>query len=232
MALKDLIASRHDLNEDAIERIVADFVRYDPAKDEIVLTPRATSLPSKAKVLVYLVALEGWAYVKPELEGSAAKPALLERELGIAGGTLRPLLRDLASKRLVKSEAGAYRIIAANLSAIEAEIGLQGEGQEMPTSPRRKRAAKAAPGKAAPKSKKTEAGAASMFSKWIAEGYFDEPKTMSQMQQAFHNKGLLIRMTSLSKLPLRAVRSGALSRERGDANGKRVWLYSSKRPSK
>src|SRR5690242_19526362 len=98
MALKDLVATRRQLNEAAIEAIVKDYVRYDPDKAEIILTPAATRLPNKQKVLIYLVALEGWVYLKPELEAASAKPAELENALGIPGGTLRPLLRDLAGE--------------------------------------------------------------------------------------------------------------------------------------
>lgn len=243
MALKDLIATRHQLNESAIENVIKDFVRYDTTKDEIVLTPAATALPNKMKILVYLVALEGWAYVKPELEGKAAKPMELERELGIPGGSLRPALRELAARRLVRSDDGAYRIVPANLSAVVDELTATGTNLASPAArrPKRKAAApsstsaraKAPPAtKAPPKAKARKSvkggdGAAAMFASWIDAGFFKNSKSMKDMLQEFRNKGVIMKMTSLSKLPLGAVRSGALVRRKGEQNGKQVWLYTS-----
>ncbi len=242
MALKDLIASRQDLNEAAIERVVKDYVRYDPGKDEIILTSEATRLPNKLKVLVYLVALEGWVYVKPELDGASAKPSQLESALGIPGGTLRPLLRDLAAERLVKSHGGAYRIVPANLTHVVTAIDAgSGEGSGAPSERRTRRRAKQSPKvkdsgtpvKASdkpvnPKRQKTgPTNAAAMFQSWVDKGFFLQPKSMKDMLQEFHNKGVIMKMTSLSKLPLTAVRSGALVRRKGEQNGRQVWLYSS-----
>ena len=238
MALRDLISSRHELNEAAIEAIVSDFVRYDPAKDEIILTPTAVGLNNRQKILTYLVALEGWVYIKPELEGVAAKPAELERELGIPGGSLRPLLRELASRRLVKSHGGAYRILAANLAAITAELsgGQAPVGKALkPSAARRKRThpkGKDALNGTRKRAKATSANrgsqsAGSMFKSWIEAGDFKTPRSMKDMLEEFHNKGVIMKMTTLSKLPLTAVRKGTLVRKRGEINGKRVWLYSS-----
>jgi hypothetical protein len=66
-----------------------------------------------------------------------------------------------------------------------------------------------------------------MFQNWIDRGFFSQPKSMKDMLDEFHKKGVIMKMTSLSKLPLAAVRSGALERSKGDQGGKQVWLYSS-----
>jgi hypothetical protein len=49
MALKDLIASKASLTEDAIEEIVAEFARFDPDHKAIVFTPESYKLSSKVK---------------------------------------------------------------------------------------------------------------------------------------------------------------------------------------
>jgi hypothetical protein len=242
MALKDLIASRQQLNEAAIEAVIKDFVRYDPDNSDIILTPAAVRLPNKHKVLTYLVALEGWVYLKPNIEVTGARPSELEGALGIPGGTLRPLLRDLAAERLVKSDRGAYRIVAPNLDAAVAAINHQADARSgtQERAPIRRKA-KSSSGRtisprrddtankrSAPKRSKTSGiNAAAMFQTWIDRGFFSQPKSMKDMLDEFHKKGVIMKMTSLSKLPLAAVRSGALERNKGDQEGKQVWLYSS-----
>lgn len=123
MALKDLAASAASVNEETIESIVGNYVRYDLDDMKIVLTPEGSRLSNKHKVLVYLVANEGWVYLDKSDFRVTTAPKELENPLGIKGGSLRPVLRALESDNLLKKSGSEYRVLTANLSKIVDELG-------------------------------------------------------------------------------------------------------------
>jgi hypothetical protein len=230
MALKDLVAQRSILMEQAIESIISDFVRYDPDEKEIHFTPAAAQLSNKAKVLVYLVALQGWPYVVEDPIPTDAKPAHIEDRVHIPGGTLRPILKDLKDRHLIREITGAYSVRAASLAAVKSEL----EGAAVPSfRPRRvtkKRGTKAEPENAASlqKPRRTSArksGLKDKFDGLIDTGFFDQPRSLSDVQNRFHEEAVIIPQTSIPSYLLSAVRSNRLQRERQEVNGKQVWIY-------
>lgn len=122
MALKDLAASRASVNEDAIEEIVKDFVRYDLADRSIILTSQASGLTIRQKILTYLTANEGWCYVGSDVEAQSVSPKDLEEPLGAAGGSVRGKISELVKENLVKKDGKGYRIRTANLTKIRKEV--------------------------------------------------------------------------------------------------------------
>src|ERR1700722_10404573 len=122
MALKDLVAERGAFDEAAIERIVEPHVRYDIDAKEIHFTPAFRGLSNKLKILVYLVALQGWRFVTDETIPADARPADVEAATGIAGGSLRPTLRALSESHHVSERDSRYSVRGTTFPSIEGEL--------------------------------------------------------------------------------------------------------------
>lgn len=235
MALKDLVADHKKVAEETIEKIIGPYVRYDPAAQKIVWTAQSKSLSNDAKVLVFLVAVLGWHYVSEEKITVKTKPANLESDLGIPGGTLRPVLKKLKDGHLLTEVSGQYAVQLANIDAIENAIAgnvraptkksssrksgrtkpekAEDEGADVKSSEKRK-------SRGAPNQLKT------LLTKWISDGFFKEPRTMSNLLERYHENAVIAKLTSLSGLLLDAVRDGLLIRTKIDVQNKKVWAYS------
>jgi hypothetical protein len=222
MSLKDLVAKKSEIAESVIEAIVSKYVRYYTDTLEVGFTPDAAGLSGENKVLVYLVALLGWRYVTDEPHTVPTKPADLEKALGIAGGTLRPLLKSLKDAHLIAPSAYGYSVREGNLEA----IGLAISGEKKPG--RRKATAAVSlkakgDGNAARRS--TGNPISSNIEAWIKEGFFKSPRTLHAVHDRLHEHGVIVRQTSVSGPLLRAVQQSRMKRQKVMEDGKQVWAY-------
>ncbi len=261
MALKDLVAARGAEDEAAIERIVSAYVRYDVETRSIHFTPSFSSLSNRQKILVYLVALQGWRFVIDEAMPSEARPTEIEDATEIAGGSLRPTLGALRDSRMVVERNSHYSVRGVNFPAIEAELSGNGDA----IAPRRVRpaakrtstrirtdedisgdveddedddvVADAQDDEDAPTTKRSKkvgsktGNIAATFDRYIDEGFFDEPRTMADVQRRLRKEAIMVQQTSLPGYFLAAVRKGRLDRDEMEANGKTVWGYTTKKKS-
>jgi len=249
MALKDLIADKGALDEAAIERIVGAFVRYDVAAKEITFMPAFAGLSNRMKILVYLVALQGWKFVSDDPIPGDARPSDIETATGIPGGSLRPTLRELSENHVLSERDSRYSVRGTSLRAIEEE--LKGGEEEIvvrrqrPSTRRKSRKARGTADSAADQedaetdnvediagAKRTRkpsgktGNIAATFERWIDEGYFDEQRTLAEVQRRFRKEAMMVPQTSLPGYFLGAVRRGRLKRDEMAVGGRTVWGYS------
>jgi hypothetical protein len=238
VALKDLIADDTKITEEMIEKIVVPYIRYNSAAHKIVWRPAGESLANEAKVLVFLVAVLGWQYVVEERQDVATKPADLEDELRIAGGSLRPILKKLKESHLLAVADGHYRVQLANLDSIQAAIAgstpkvARKGGARKHASNKQDEAdsERAEPvGDANKKKRGVSRQLKPFLTEWTREGFFSEPKTLANLLERYHEHGVITKQTSLSGLMLEAVHDGLLARTKKDVGGKQVWAYSARR---
>jgi hypothetical protein len=223
MALKDLVAKKSEVAESVIEMIVSKYVRYYTDTLEIGFTPDGAELSGEKKILIYLVAILGWRYVSDAAPQVSTKPADLERALGIAGGTLRPLLKSLKDGHLIASSADGYAVREGNLEAIAATIS----GERRPP----RRTANATPkmdnSKLNGSRAKRSSGSPVSFKleAWFKESFFQTPRTLNAVHKRLHEHGVIVPQTSVSGPLLRAVQQGRLQRQKISEDGKEVWAY-------
>lgn len=244
MALKDLIVQRSSLTEAAIEEIVGKYVNYDPEEKAVALTAAGSSLGLKAKVLVYLVALQGWRFVTDEAIPLDAKPADITEHVGIPGGSLRPTLKELKDSQIIAEKGGRYFVRPVRLDVIKNALANKGGARSNASTrggvPRRQKpspkhgqnrtAADKSPGVtvAARKeraSSRNSTDVSGRFTRFIKDGFFNKPRTLAELKQQFHKVGVILPRTSLPGLLLKAIRNEVLERDRVVTNGKEVWTY-------
>jgi len=237
MALKDLITQRAAMAEEQIEEIVAPYVGFDVNERAIVLLPAFARLTNKQKVLVYLVALQGWPFVTEDGVSTIAAPAELEKVLRIPGGSLRPVLMELKERHLIMGSGKNYSVNAAHLEDIKAEIGGANNGGATGSAARAPVRRKARTRKQKSDSKVTakkgarrerKSSRAARFDKWIDTGFFDQPRTLNDVYEQFHKEAQIVRKTDLPRYLLDAVDAGRLERDKKEIKGKELWVYQKK----
>ena len=242
MALKNLVAHKAQFTEEAIEAIVSHYVRYDVEEFEIVFTSEATALSNKAKVLIFLVAQQGWQFVVDEGIDVEVEPSRMVELLGIRGGSLRPVLKDLKDRNFLTKKSGKYSVRSSSLDAIKVELDGRGGATPRP----KKRAAKKrsadvdaeaktdlditpnpqqTPAKRAKNSTHVRPRPSEAFKDVVDEGFFDEGRSLAELQARLHERGIIIKQTSLPGYLLAAVRGRRLMRKKQEVNGKQVWVY-------
>lgn len=238
MALKDLVSDGSKLTEAAIEEIVRDYVRYDPDTYEVVLTPAGLALSNDAKVLVLLVGIAGWQYVVDEVRPVDTQPAALEQMTGIAGGTLRPILKKLKDAHLVVATSQGYAIRVANLAGIGGVVA-RAEASAKPTHRARKRAAADEDDKTtesvdsslesggARGSRRAGVPISGSLTRLVHTGFFEEERTLAQVVGRLHEMAIIAKTTSLSGPIADLVREGRLTRKKVAEGGRDVWSYKS-----
>ena len=143
MALKDLLISHDELTEQQIEELIEPYVRFDPITKAVVLLPSATALSNRQRVIAYLIALRGWPFVLPDdPPPTSCAPAELEAALQIAGGTLRPILKELKDNRLLQVSEGRYSANPVTFPFLKEQFEVGRPGARS-TGSQRKRPAKA-----------------------------------------------------------------------------------------
>jgi len=232
MALKDLTIKGSVLTEKQVEDIVSKYVRYDVEERQIHFLPAFTPLKTRDKVLIYLVALNGWPFLSKEPLPTEASPATIGKAINIPGGTLRRILMELKVVHLISATGRLYKVQSAALSQImEVLRGKAGSDIVHRRVASKKSRAKheGVPAVNENKGKRTKRNLLEVFNNIIADGFFSQPKVIGELKDRFAEKGLNVPMTTLSRMLLRATKDERLTRKQKEVGKRKIWTYEKKK---
>lgn len=215
MALEDLIIDRKQISKELLEKLLKGKVELIKENKGVNLTKLGNSFSNKIQVLLYLCGKKAWELLVSEEIRNSIKE--LEKNLGIKGNTLRPILKELKDSYQVEAEKGKYRILSKGV--FELERGLQQEPEQ----------AKALSKGNARKGDKSSRGISTSvyINKLCNEGYFKTAKKMSDIMNELRKRGVTIKLTSLPPYLLPLVRKGNLVREQIIEGKRKIWVYKS-----
>jgi hypothetical protein len=251
--LRSLVIDADELDRARIAEVLRGILKID--KSGRVLPDRGfRNLDARQKVLAFLLGRKV-AVLLELTDTETIGPKDLATQSGVATGTVRPAVRKLAEARLVSQDAdssyflGPHQVSTAidllvpkNLDSVDSSSSSVATSRVRPGT---KRAAKStsaakktsvdksdAPSKknvsANPKKSVTTAFSPTNAIRGLAEeGFFDSPKSLSDVQQWLKDKkGRIYSVNDLSPIFTRLLRSNVLDRDK-DADGKYVYTRSS-----
>lgn len=227
MSLKQHTVRKREVTEQAIAAVIADRCKYDVELGEVVLLPAFSALRARLKILVYLVALRGWQFLKPGTGSERAGPTDIARAVGLPSGTVKPLLRELATGNILHARNGAYMVPDHNIAHVERL--LSGEAQITSQAERGRTRGKRATRGSSPSSRRRSApskpGVRKLIQDLVRRGFFAKPKTLTHVQAALRDRGYVYELNSLSGPMQRITRADLLRREKAQHGKKSVYEY-------
>lgn len=104
-----LFVDNSSLDLELLAATIVDYVKINAEKAEVIFTVKGRGLKNKEKILAYLLARKAM-HMKGIIEDESIGPSDIERETGIKGNTLRPILGRLRDESIIRNDNGKYYI--------------------------------------------------------------------------------------------------------------------------
>lgn len=213
MALEDLIIDHKQISKELVEKVLKGRVELIKDSQGVLVTKSGNSLSSKIKVLLLLCGKKAWSLLTSEEVLTSIEE--IEKNVGIKGNTLRPLLKDLKDLYMVESEKGKYKILPKGIFELENEFEHKLENTEDKEGfVNHKR-----------KTLKKDFSRSESINKLYEQGFFKEPKTAEDIKNELGKMGAITKLSSLPPYLLPLVRKEKLFREKIEKNKKKIWVY-------
>jgi len=217
MALENLIIDRKQISKELLEQLLKGRVGLIKEKQGVSLTKLGHSYSSKIRVLLFLCGKKAWELLtSKEIRVSIGE---IEKNLGIKGNTLRPLLKNLKDSYRVESEKGKYRILPKGIFELEKEFEEEVKERKEETKTGIKVQRK--------KGLKKKFSRSEFISKLYRQGFFKEHKKLSEIKNELQRLGVTTKLSSLPPYLLPLVRKGMLARKKIKEGKRKIWVYKS-----
>jgi len=214
MALEDLIIDHKQISKELLEKLLAGRTELIKENEGVNLTRISNNYSNKTRVLLYLCGKKAWELLSSNKVNASIEE--LQKNLGITGNTIRPILKELKDSYQAESEKGKYRILPKGVFELEKTIEHE-DGKE--------RINKTKPQKGDKSSR--QVSKSEYINKLHNEGYFKEPRKMTDIMNELKKLGVSIKLTSLPPYLLPLVRKRKLNREQITEGKRKVWVYRS-----
>ncbi len=218
MALQDLVINNKQISAELMEDILKDRIELIQDGRKVNLTKEGLRFSNKERILLFLTGGKAWELLDTEAWNST--PSDMQEFLAISGNTLRPILKELADSFLVKSEKGKYQILPKGIYELESTLEKR-ENKKNDTLGNGLNSGKT------PSAKKTTGtpSKSKAIEELISDGYFLEPRELSEIQIELGRRGVPAKLTSLPSYILPLVRKKVLTREHKVKGKGKVWVY-------
>lgn len=234
--LLELVVDAIEVDRQRIAEALKNLIGVDKS-GRVVLQAGFRSLSSDQKLLAFLLGRKA-AVLLDFADDEAIGPGELSKQTGMPEGTVRPKIRSLLSNRYVSqnTDKGYYLSPHQVLTAIE-QLGTDSSEGTEPVSPHKRssrpRRSKASrtpgtetesngreqvAGESARKTTNAQRNSTTdIIRKLIEAGFFDEPKTLSDVKAHIKDKqGRSIKVTTLSPVFTRLLRDRTFDRAKND----------------
>jgi hypothetical protein len=216
MALKNLIINDTEVTEDLLDKVLTGNVNLVKQGNYVVLTQQGNKLPNRERILLYLCGKEAWKLLeKNEILVSLFE---LEKNLGIKGNTLRPILKSLKDEYKVDSQKGKYFVLPQGIFSLQKYFDNPNSENDTQISKKKN-------------NKPKKSSVTDFLIKLNEEGFFNAGKNITEIYKKLIEKGVTsLKMSSLPSYLLPMVRKDILLREKRntEAGMGKAWIYSKK----
>jgi hypothetical protein len=115
MAIKDLVISSDDLEEETIEKVVRKYFAYDDKGEILIINKDFWKLSGENKILHYLAAASGRKFLELEVPVVALDNAQVSKGLNMNINSVRGYLSKIRSQGLIVTEASKNSITTQGL---------------------------------------------------------------------------------------------------------------------
>ncbi|SFL21755.1 hypothetical protein SAMN04487950_2858 [Halogranum rubrum] len=116
--LDEVFVDETTIDEKRVASILNNYAQIGENSGRLIPNSEYDALTAKDKILVTLVA-ERAKLIREEVESASLGPSAISNASGVAEGTVKPTVRDLAEDGLIRDDEDGYSVEPSKLRLVE-----------------------------------------------------------------------------------------------------------------